>query len=172
MAYKNIHSERSAKYKEQLFKNGLCAWCAKPFDGKGKTCLVCRRKSANLIKQKREKRLKHGLCYRCGNLREPNSNQFCYKHWMQKVCINRIGNVKIWETIAELFEKQNRRCSYTGINLVLGKNAQLDHKTPLLLGGLNIIENLEWVDGEINRMKGKRTKKEFIDICRKISQSS
>ena len=172
MTYKNIYSERSAKYKKHLFDNGLCTWCAKPFNGKRKLCPSCQKKNGNIIKQKRKNRLKNGLCYCCDNLREPGSNCCCYKHWMQKTCINRTGNVRNWEYIAELFEKQGRICPYTGINLVLGQNAQLDHKIPLIRGGTNEPENLEWIDSEINRMKGKRTKNEFISICIKISKLS
>jgi hypothetical protein len=72
------------------------------------------------------------------------------------------------EVIRRLLDEQDYKCAYTGVNLVLGVNAQLDHKTPIELGGSNDPSNLHWVDKEINRMKGKHSHNEFIQICQLI----
>jgi len=63
--------------------------------------------------------------------------------------------------LQKLFLSQVRRCVYSGIRLVLGDNASIDHKTPTSRGGGHEIENLQWVDIRINRMKGDMTDSEF-----------
>jgi hypothetical protein len=49
--------------------------------------------------------------------------------------------------------KQDYTCPYTGIRLVLGQNATLDHIIPKSKGGTNTLDNLQWVHEWINWMK-------------------
>jgi 5-methylcytosine-specific restriction endonuclease McrA len=64
-----------------------------------------------------------------------------------------------------MLEQQGFRCSYSGLPLKIGVNAQVDHKVPRSRGGTNNVENLHWVDGQVNRMKTDFTHEEFLAMC-------
>lgn len=68
-----------------------------------------------------------------------------------------------------LFFAQGTRCAYTGVYLVPGKNAGLDHMTPASRGGSWAIDNLQWVDQRINVMKSDSTHDEFVATCKLIA---
>ena len=169
MSYKNVKSKRAAEYKQKLYEKGLCTWCGKPRDRKGRLCSSCQKKNNALVKEKSKARLTRGLCRKCDTPRMPGSNLYCLKHWLQKICIDRTGSVENWEIIASKLEQQNHTCPYSGRPIKLGENAQLDHIVPIELGGTNDPDNLEWIDAEVNRIKGKRSKSGFINICKTIS---
>lgn len=71
--------------------------------------------------------------------------------------------------LMRLLKKQEYRCALTGEKLT-PNTAELDHKTPKSKGGEDTIENLQWLDRTVNRMKGKLTTEEFIAICRRVVQ--
>ena len=56
------------------------------------------------------------------------------------------------EELHALWERQEGRCAFAGVPL--GKDAHLDHVTPISKGGTHTIENLQWVLPELNRAKG------------------
>jgi CRISPR/Cas system Type II protein with McrA/HNH and RuvC-like nuclease domain len=93
----------------------------------------------------------------------------CYACWFRKICIDRTGNAKLAKEIQALFDKQGGKCAYTGEPIQLGANAQLDHKTPTPRGGKDVIDNLHWVSASVNLMKGQRTHKEFVALCKHIA---
>jgi hypothetical protein len=65
-----------------------------------------------------------------------------------------------------LIEQQHGKCPYTGISLVLGHNASLDHKASKSRGGSNDLSNLQWVyygdDFDVNMMKRDTTEENFV----------
>ena len=74
------------------------------------------------------------------------------------------------EKLYDQLEKQKYKCFYTGVVLIPGENAGLDHlkpgsKNPDLTNDLN---NVVWCDKRINNMKGNFSYEEFIEICKKI----
>jgi hypothetical protein len=75
-----------------------------------------------------------------------------------------------WATqrqLMELIEQQEFKCAMSG-RLLTPTSAALDHIQPIANGGTHRIDNLQWVDSEINRMKGKLTVSEFISICQSV----
>jgi 5-methylcytosine-specific restriction endonuclease McrA len=110
-----------------------------------------------------------GLCKHCGEPVAIGSRRYCLTHWFEKISCDRTGTTKNKDAIRKLIEEQNYLCVYTGKKLVLGENAQLDHKTPPRLGGSNDIENLQWIDAQVNLWKGMRTHEEFVKSCRQIA---
>jgi 5-methylcytosine-specific restriction endonuclease McrA len=72
--------------------------------------------------------------------------------------------------LLDMFRKQNGKCAYTGVDLVPGVNASLDHKVPKALGGNDSPENLQWVTFNVNRAKNSLTEEEFISMCRAVAQ--
>lgn len=67
-----------------------------------------------------------------------------------------------------LLERQGFCCAGTG--LPLKSNCELDHIIPLDDGGTSSIENLQWMNKEINRMKGTMSMKRFVAICRRVAR--
>lgn len=66
------------------------------------------------------------------------------------------------EYLWELFELQDRKCAYTGIDLIHGQNASLDR----IDSDAGYIEgNVQWVDWTINRMKLNIKHDEFVRLC-------
>lgn len=70
----------------------------------------------------------------------------------------------------EILERQGRKCSYTGRELVVGKNASIDHVFPKARfpEKARELENLEFVDLRINWAKRDLTKEEFVDLCESV----
>lgn len=167
--YSSKKSRRAAKYKQHIYGQGLCVRCRQPRDDERTLCASCRERRAKEYKQRCEQRLEKGLCKVCGKLRAENSNLYCFEHWFKATSCFATGTNKHWRAIRDKLEEQDYQCPYSGKELIMGKNAQLDHKVPPGLGGDNTLDNLHWVDAEINRMKGKHTHLEFISICKVIA---
>lgn len=111
-----------------------------------------------------------GKCEKCSAERLPNSNSYCLKHWFQMMSRNALGTKKGWTTLASLWAKQDAKCVYTGKLLIPSLNASIDHiksraKHPELSIDLN---NIQWVDLEVNRMKREHDEEDFIELCRLI----
>lgn len=78
------------------------------------------------------------------------------------------GSAKRGPLLQELFERQGGRCAFTGVVLVPGENASIDHIIPVSRGGDDSIENLHWVTKEANRVKADLTAAEFVELCRVV----
>ena len=73
--------------------------------------------------------------------------------------------------LLKLIEKQNFKCALSGIDLV-PETAALDHIVPVCDGGEHRIENLQWLDMNVNRMKGRLSEESFIAVCRRVFETS
>lgn len=112
-----------------------------------------------------------GLCTCCSKKRLPTSNNFCEEHFFRNASSQAFGTTKHWKFLQELLIKQNYQCAYSGMFLVPGTTASLDHKKPQskypeLKNDLN---NVQWVDWGINQMKRSYEEKEFLDLCKLIT---
>ena len=79
-----------------------------------------------------------------------------------------LGDSKRHVDLKQMLESQGYKCVYTGRRLEIGGNASIDHKIPRSRGGEDVIENLQWVDWQVNRAKTDMTHDEFIVMCRLI----
>lgn len=70
--------------------------------------------------------------------------------------------------LMDLLRKQEFRCALSGKELT-PKNAELDHIVPRSKGGSDDLDNLQWLDKRINRMKGQMSQEQFLDCCRKVA---
>jgi len=122
----------------------------------------------NWINKNREK----GLCYSCPEVPLNGTNSYCEKHWLGQAAWRAgLRGPGSGEKLKIILEKQNYTCPYTGRKLILGVNASVDHKIPRSLSRENVgsIDNLEWVETEVNRAKRTLTKEEFISLCKLIA---
>ena len=120
----------------------------------------------------RNENRRKGLCYSCTKPPLKGSHSWCEKHWFaQAAWRSGLRGKQMGEALKSVLETQDYTCPYTGRKLTPGVNASVDHKNPRSLSRENVgsIENLEWVDIEINRAKRTLTKDEFISICKLIA---
>lgn len=160
--------KRRALYESRISK-GLCVRCLELNDRADKKlcskCKIIRNKetSDRVDRYKIENR-----CIRCGVKKQENileSNIFvCVNCWFSDLSKYNTKTRKNLNLIRDLMYKQNWKCAYTGVNLIPGKNASLDHKIPRSRGGSDNIDNLEWVCLSINYAKGRLTKEEFLGL--------
>ena len=73
--------------------------------------------------------------------------------------------------LMNLVESQHYRCALSGIELT-PETAALDHITPVANGGEHAIGNLQWLNSEVNRMKGMLSVDVFIDICKRVAATA
>ena len=65
--------------------------------------------------------------------------------------------------LARLWKEQRGRCALSGDKL--GRDAEIDHKTPRAKGGKDRLDNLQWVTPIANRAKRDLTDAEFLRLC-------
>jgi len=96
-----------------------------------------------------------------------------------KIFSNEITLEFLWN----LFLKQNKKCALSGIDIILNPqwSAQNNGKKKHLFQTASIdridstkhytIDNIQWVDKDINFMKGSLTTDKFLDLCKKVSNN-
>lgn len=111
-----------------------------------------------------------GLCTRCSYSRMSTSNLFCEKHFLQNICHKMLGTKKRWQELETLLISQNSKCYYTGLDLILGDNASIDHTQPQIKYPelKHELSNLHWVDIRVNRMKREMSEEEFFNLCKLV----
>jgi len=144
-------------------QNGICVKC---------NCSIyseehekCKNKSRELKKVIYAKAIKNNTCS-AHTSREAVTRGRCEECWFRSMARNAIGGKAGWKIIKDLFEKQYRKCAYTGNYLRPGDNASVDHKTPTSREGKREISNIQWVDFKINKLKSGLTHEEFLLVCK------
>jgi 5-methylcytosine-specific restriction endonuclease McrA len=113
-----------------------------------------------------------GLCILCGKNKSGSSKK-CSKCYAKEVSSFHFGSVDRADELFCLLNHQNGICPYTGIKLVIGDNASLDHKIPKSKGGGDDLDNLQWLYFgifDVNKMKWNLTDKEFIEAILILSK--
>ncbi len=131
-------------------------------------------------------KLTHGKKKSCGCGRDRNNNYGWtgYKEIMGSVWNHIYGHAKIRNldveiTIKdgwELFEKQNRKCALSGVELYFAKNNK-EVKEKKQTASLDRIDstkgyvkgNIQWVHKDINKMKWNWNQSNFINWCKLIT---
>ncbi len=163
------------KYQARLLEQGSCLMCRQPVEIHGKRrCDVCNKKKAEQAKKYRAKKRASGVCTECKSGVPVNGNTRCTTCVLKRASVKLWRDSSRWEDLANLFNKQNGLCPYSGVSLVVGKDAEVDHIIPKSKGGSSEINNLQWVLKGINRMKHGMAHKEFSEllslIVKNISQ--
>lgn len=170
-------AERSTQRKARLRKEWnaiqLCFGCGAQRDNNTKLCTACRNKQNERKRGyatiTRQKYTEQGLCKRCGKERYHESN-YCRYHFIENIARQYSIPGDLWEDILIQLEASNFICFYTGIQLIPGKNASIDHlhSRSQYPDKISDLDNLVWCDKWINRMKGHMSYQDFITLCRTI----
>lgn len=67
-----------------------------------------------------------------------------------------------------MIEAQNYECALSGVELT-PQTASADHIVPLSQGGRNVMDNVQIVHADMNRMKGTMSQDEFVNWCCLVS---
>lgn len=169
MSNSNIRAERTY-YKRK--KAGLCVLCGRPRGDNGTftRCRQCADVQCSSAKNRSILRYNVGLCS-CGDATLPNKRA-CEYCSLKRTAFNRLGvtGKLVIDSLKLQLATQNYECYYSGIPLIIGKNATLDHKRPVsrFPDDKTKLNNIVWCDSQINEMKNNLTPEEFIEMCAKV----
>jgi 5-methylcytosine-specific restriction endonuclease McrA len=117
----------------------------------------------------RQKKIKMNVCVNCGKEKSGSLSYLCPTCILRSQASKLWKDSSLWTKLSDLIESQNCKCPYSGVDLVIGKNASIDHIVPRGNGGTNEVNNLQWVDVYINRMKLDKSHEEFLATIRQIA---
>jgi hypothetical protein len=157
-------NEKKKSLRKKLSDNGICVSCEKNSAINGSTyCAAC-------LKRHRDRRhnfKKQGLCVKCGSTPAPD-NMFCEVCYLKETSYRHFGTTNYFKELKDIWKKQNQKCPYSGLQLVLGSNTELDHVVPKSKGGGLTIKDVQWVYSIVNKMKWDSTEPEFLSLVAKI----
>lgn len=119
--------------------------------------------SARAYKKKRQDRW---VCVQCRENLMEHSASYCRKHYILKQIYQHKLKITHQEFEA-ILEKNNYKCPYTWLDLVLSKNMSIDHIIPKGKWGSNDMSNIAICHVDINRMKLDHTHDYLYDMCKK-----
>jgi hypothetical protein len=162
------HRKICTRIRRNRIEAGLCEKCGAQTEDGRIMCPPCSEKMAARLRAERKNRVLNGLCAAC---RQPTAadSVFCFRHWLAVMSRCSTGSAKNWSALQNMWEKQDGRCVYTGIQLEPAKNANVDHNIPKSRGGDNSLDNLQWVAAAVNNLKYNLTGAEFIALCRLVA---
>lgn len=113
-----------------------------------------------------------GLCAYSVNCNEKpvGKQKFCLVHWLRGI---RQADLRLRPEYSEselltLWNFQKDKCAITGVTLIPGETATLDHIVPVARGGKSTIENIRFVHWVVNRMKWDLTDVEFQVVASEL----
>lgn len=167
--YEKLLIRSATQAKNRRENKDKCNYCGK--DCENNVCDACKIKNAAYKKELRKTRAKSGLCNNCGSPEKLPLLLSCRKCYMKQQSKSNLGTSFLWSEIDTKFDSQNGKCYYTGILLVFGKNASLDHKNPRARfpEEASDIDNLVWCDKTVNEAKKSMTEEEFINLCKLVA---
>lgn len=136
---------------------------------RGVTSAQARRAAAKDRAARRRAYLKGaGLCTNCGS-RDAAAGRLCIRCWFRAVASSRCGSADHAPVLQRLWVSQGGRCALTGLAMVPGDGASVDHKHPVSKGGaVDDPNNLRWVLTAANSAKGNLSDHELLTLCRLI----
>ena len=94
------------------------------------------------------------------------------RYWSQVICSARLRNIEFSitkEYAWELFEKQNKKCSLSGLDIKFAESHLYDEQSASMDridSTKGYIEgNVQWVHTDINKMKNSFEESYFIQMC-------
>lgn len=142
-------------------------------DPNSSSCNKCKTELREYQGSRRDKLRKEGKCIQCTKLLSSeseyeNENERCIECTLKHAAARWLEDKNRWQELLDLYNKQNGLCAYSDRKLVFGKNAEVDHIIPRARGGTNTIDNLQWLDADINFFKNSMTHDELVQVCKTI----
>jgi hypothetical protein len=162
------------KTKENFKKRGMCVDCGKPRDSALTRCSSCRTKKNKRDNSRYETRIAAGLCRYCGAMSLKNVKGFCEPCYMKYLAQIHLHSRRRWAELKEKLDTQGRRCAYSGLPLIVGVNASIDHRACVARhpDKKHEASNLHWVDARVNQMKLHFSEEEFLLLCSDVARFS
>ena len=121
-------------------------------------------------------KIPEGVCkaaIKCGQP-QAGESKFCIKHWVKNVCrpYYHRKNKRGWvdaDTALDIWNNQKGCCAVTGLPLVPGSTATLDHRIPVSKGGTNSRENLQFVHSAVNAFKWDNYEQDFREMILEVA---
>ena len=170
--------EQNRRRRLELKTAGICLNCrteaAKP---KCVLCEKCAKASVSLTLARRKRFAAAGMCFDCGKcpplkalIDSPVHSCVCEMCYLKHAARHALGAARHWVALKSKLVAQGCRCAYTGVPLILGVNASIDHIYPIRFYSQlhHDPSNVEWVSAEINVMKRDRTPEQFMSLIRSI----
>jgi hypothetical protein len=153
-----------------------CSRCQKPVVSGRAMCADHLRAFTGYSLRLHAKRRANGLCAGCGRgqplpaFAPEAAAALCETCYLKKASRMRLGSARHWQALRVLLERQEWRCAYTGVPLVLGVNDSVDHIYPRSRFPERAPDptNVEWVCRAVNEMKRDRTPDEFLALLHEI----
>lgn len=123
-----------------------------------------------------QERLLQGLCAGSHHCKDPKvgESRYCLRHWVATLTRSphgrkeREGGPYSIDVLMVIWEQQDGKCALSGVPLVPGLNASVDHVIPVSRGGGNTPDNLRFIHSSLNRFRGGRTDDEFKQLVREL----
>lgn len=136
----------------------MCTGCGGARDQQTKMCSGCLSKAtARGYRVRVHRRELAGMCRDCGKPTWSENTKRCRYHYVYSILYNFMPRVppSTIEAVASKLEQQDFRCALTGLPLVPGRNASLDHVYPRSVRPdlTSRLDNLVRVDRMVNEVK-------------------
>lgn len=106
-----------------------------------------------------------GLCAYSVKCQEApiGKQRFCLWHWCKGLTLADLRAKAQFtpDELLALWHSQGGKCAITGVELIPGETAQLDHIHPIARGGSPKIENLRYLHELVNKLKWDKTDSEL-----------
>jgi HNH endonuclease len=142
-------------------EKGICYRCGINPLTTHSICEDCRIKHKAGIDRYKIERVAQGICAECGRSPLSGNAKSCENCILKAMAKAHFKDVKKWVLLRQIFDL-NSVCPYSGIQLILGDNASLDHRIPKSKGGSDEIENLQFIHVWCNIMKSNMEELKFI----------
>lgn len=136
--------------------------------------------------------IKHGVHKSCGCSKNPSGERHPNYKGYKEISGNHFNQIKTGaeirslsfkvsiEELWELFEKQKRQCSLSGLDIQFGIKSRIKEKQKECTASLDridsskgyTIDNVQWVHKDINKMKNVHSQEAFINICRLVASKN
>ena len=94
----------------------------------------------------------------------------CENCVMKQMAYCHLGSASRWQELDALLKRQKGRCAYTGVKILPGINASIDHIHPRSLypERARDVKNMRFVDRRVNQAKNNMTLPQFVRMCKSV----
>lgn len=156
------------RWRDKTASLNLCRNCGSGPRFKNRIyCLGCLELTRSREKERYRIRLASGVCTNCGKT-PADSGAICRTCQVKRLVRTHLGSSKLVQKLETMLQQQGGCCALTGLPLKLGENASIDHIIPRSKGGLDVIENLRWLDYRVNMSRRDLSDDEFFGMCQRV----